>query len=122
MKRLLLAVSAAVALAGCNPSALGTLPSSPAQAADRTTLDEQGALTVELAYSAVRLAVETGVDVGIIRGSIADRFAELDRRAYAAVLAVRAAYRAGNADSYAAAQTIALDAVAQLFAVAEGGE
>jgi len=122
MMRLLFAVSAALALAGCNLSALGSLPPTPAQAADRTILDEQGALTVELAYSAVRLAVETGVDVGIIRGANATRFAELDRRAYAAVLAVRAAYRAGNADSYAAAQTLALDAVAQLFAVAEQGE
>lgn len=118
MKRLLLVVSAALALAGCTLPALGSLPSSPAEAADSTVLDEQAATAVELAYKAARLAVETGVDAGIIRGAHAARFAQLDRQAFAAIQAVRTAYRAGNAANYATAKADALAAVAQLLSIA----
>lgn len=111
MKRLIIA--AALAVAGCT-----TLPTAPSYVAEQTVLDERGAIAVELAYKAARMAVEAATDAGAIRGETAARFAELDNQAYGAVRAARSAYRAGNAASYEAALTEARGAVAQLLALA----
>lgn len=115
MRKLLL-LAAPLALASCN--GLAVPPVTPGQVADRTVLDEQAALGVELAYKAWRLALETVVDSGLLRGEKAKQVAALDNRAYAAVKAVRSAYQAGNAASYTravkdarAAITAALDSV-----------
>lgn len=110
MKRFALAAAAAFALTGCT---LGDVASTPAPhiVAGTTALDERAALSVELSYAAFRIALETGVDAGLIRGERATRAAALDNRAFAAVGAVRAAYRAGNATSYVAAVDEALRAV-----------
>lgn len=101
-----------LALAGCT---IGTPPvTAPAQIADRTTLDEQAALAVELAYQAAATAVlATGAE------KRADVRAA-DQRAYAAVKAVRAAYDAGNAASYLAATVSARAAVASLLTAIKG--
>jgi hypothetical protein len=116
MKRMILAALAPLALCGCaGLSALTSLPAAPVAVANETTLDEQGALAVELAYKAARLAMETGVDAGAIRGETAVRVAELDNTAYAAVLAARRAYRAGNATSYGAALAEARGAISQML-------
>lgn len=115
MKRI--AILAALALAGCTPGGLTSVPASPAEVADTAVLDEQGALAAELAYKAARVAVETGVDAGVIRGVSATRFAELDRKAYVALEKVRTAYRIGNADSYASALTEARGAITALLSL-----
>jgi hypothetical protein len=119
MKRLIFAACAALALTGCSGLAglAGGIPPTPVAAADETVLDEQAALAVELAYKAARLAVETGVDAGVVRGAQATRLAELDNQAYAAVLAARRAYRAGNATSYGAALAEARAAIADMLAL-----
>ena len=117
MKRLLLAVGASIALAACTPAGLADIPPAPSAVADKTVLDEQGVLAVELAYKAARLAVETAVDAGVIHSERATLFAALDKRAYAAVQAVRTAYAAGNATSYANALVTARSAVEQLLAL-----
>jgi len=112
------AVLAALALGACAPGGLASVPPSPGSAADQTVLDEQGALAAELAYKAARVAVETGVDAGIIRGASAARFAALDAQAYAALGRVRTAYRIGNARSYADALTEARSAITALLSLA----
>jgi hypothetical protein len=105
-------------LASC--AGLGSLltpPASPAAVANTTTLDEQAALGVELAYKAARTAVEVGVDAGLIKGTRATQFAELDNKAFNAVVIVRRAYRAGNATDYATGLSQARLAVADLLSL-----
>lgn len=116
MNRLYLALAAPLALSGC--ATVGNLPEAPVEVADSTVLDEQSMLAIEVAYKAAGLAIEAAVDAGIIRGEAATRVASLDRGAYEAVLAVRAAYRAGNATSYANALTEARSAVSGLLDLA----
>jgi hypothetical protein len=95
MKKLLIAF-AALSLTACSTAVVPT----PVEVADRVVLDERIAVSVELAYKAARTAVETAVDAGLVKGDKATTLAALDRKAYTAVLAVRAAYNAGNAQSY----------------------
>jgi hypothetical protein len=116
--RLILALAASLALSGCAGLPTLSLPAAPVEAADQTVLDEQAALAVELAYKAARLAIETGVDAGAIRGANATRLAELDNDAYAAVLAARRAYRAGNATGYGAALAEARAAISDMIELA----
>ncbi len=118
MNRLFLAILAPLALSGCaGLSTLAGLPSAPVAVADETVLDEQAALSIDLAYKAARLAIETGVDAGVIRGERAARLAEVDNQAFAAVQAARRAYRAGNATSYGAALAEARAAIADMLAL-----
>lgn len=112
MMRLIL-LALLCALPACGP--ISTIPPAPGAMADKTVLDEQGALAAELAYKAARVAIETGVDAGLIRGATAARVAALDAKAYAALAVVRQAYRAGNATSYAGALTTARAAIADLL-------
>ena len=84
-------------------AACETIPTGPGQYAEQTKLDEQAAITVNLGYKMWRIAVETGVNSGQIKGALAGRLAELDRKLYGFVQAVDAAYAAGNAEAYAAA-------------------
>lgn len=120
MRKLFLAAALPLALAGCGLSTLGNVPTSPGQVADRTVLDEQGALGVELAYKAFRTALEVAVDAGLLRGERATQAAALDNRAYAAVQAARAAYRAGNAANYQRAVTEARAAIDAALAAVKG--
>jgi len=126
IRNMLLFAAAVLALSGCKASQVldagasaadAVHASAPASFADRTVLDEQAALGVELAYKAARLAMETGVDAGLIKGETARRAAELDNRAFLAVATVRQAYAAGNADSYRQALTEARGAISDLMAV-----
>lgn len=116
-----IAILAALALAGCSFGEVASVPPAPSAVADKTVLDEQGALAAELAYKAARIAVETGVDAGLIKGATASRVASLDSKAYAALGKVRAAYRAGNAASYASALTEARTAISALLALTGKG-
>lgn len=114
MKRLLVA-SLALALSAC--ATLPTsLPTNPAAVADTTKLDEQAALSVELAYQAAAQAVLVANRAGVIPASAKPAVAAADRGAYAAVQAVRAAYDIGNADDYATAVRTARAAIANLLA------
>ena len=96
MKRLI-ALCLPLALMACGgvTGAINSLPPSPSAIADSTVLDEQGALAAELAYKAARVAVETGVDAGLIRSATAAKVAKLDQRAFTALGVVRKAYAAG---------------------------
>jgi hypothetical protein len=111
MKRLLV-VSLALALSAC-----ATLPAPPAPVtiADGTRLHEQTALSVELAYQAAATAVLTANRAGLVPASARPGLAAADRRAFAAVQAVRGAYDAGNATGYAQAVEAARAAVASLL-------
>jgi len=115
-------IAISLALCACAPgqSAIGGLPAAPAELADGTTLDEQTALGIELAYQAAAFAVLTATDAGLIRGPVADQVAACDRAAHSAVVALRSAYDAGNARSYSDAAKIARKAVAALLAAQTG--
>lgn len=111
----LLPLALLCALPACTP--INTIPPAPGAVADKMMLDEQGALAAELAYKAARIAIETGVDAGLIRGAAAAKIATLDAKAYAALGVVRKAYAAGNAVSYATAITTARAAIADLLSL-----
>lgn len=120
MKRLALILAAAASLAACSPTvtdSVGRIPTAPAVAANATVLDEQVGATVELAYKAFRIALETATDAGLIRGERARQAAALDARAYALTQAVQAAYRAGNASGYVAAALEARRAIEQALLI-----
>lgn len=119
MRKLLFAAVASLGLAACVPT-IGNLPSTPATVANETLLDERAAIAVESAYAGARTVLEALVDAGMITGTSASRAAELDRQAYSAVQRVRAAYRAGNADSYAEAVNDARRAIAGLLGAVKG--
>lgn len=122
MKRFILAVAAVASLAACETPmpGVGGIPTAPAQIADSVVLDEQAAIGVELAYKAVRVALELATDAGLIKGQRAVAVAALDNRAYGLVQATRAAYRVGNATGYLAAATEARAAVEQMLSALKG--
>jgi hypothetical protein len=111
-----LLVSACAAVAPIAASAAG-LPPTPQAAANTTVLDEQAATGVELAYKAMRLAIETAVDAGFLKGANASKAAALDNKAYAALKVARDAYRVGNAPGYFAALAQARTAITDALAV-----
>ncbi len=117
MKRFLIPVFAALALSSCAglSGIVSRLPTAPVGVADQNTLDERGALAVELAYQAANRAAEALVDGGLIEGASATRVAELDRKAFAAVQAARRAYDTGNAASYTDALREARSEIAALL-------
>lgn len=92
----------------------------PETIANRTVADEQAAIGVELAYKAFRTALELGVDAGVITGPRARLAADADNRAYAAVQAMRAAYRGANAGGTLAAAAEARTAIAQALLALKG--
>lgn len=122
MKRIALVIAAAASLVACTPGStgLGGLPAAPEQVADRVVLDEQAAIGVELAYKALRTAIEVATDAGLIRGPRATQMATLDNRAYTLVQSTRAAYRAGNAAGYATAAAEARAAIDQAISAIRG--
>lgn len=112
LKRLILLVFAALvitapplALSGC---------ATPTAPATQSVVDEKVAIGVNAAYKAFRISVETGVNAGLIKGPLAGRLADIDNRAYQAVLLVDAAYRAAQisptADNLAAYYAAAREA------------
>lgn len=94
----------------------------PSSFADKTVLDEKAATAVELAYRAARVAVELGVDAGLIKGQAAASVQTYNRAAWEAVQAVYSAYRAGNAESYREALTRALEASGRLLTLTGKGD
>lgn len=103
----LLLAPLALAVAGCGASlqtgaaiADGVGASPPVTVADRTVLDEKAAIAAETAYRLSARAAALAIKAGIVSGPSVARIGELDRQAYAALTALRAAYRAGNATGY----------------------
>ena len=109
-----------MSLAACAPLATAVGPPDnllPGVAADKTVLDEQVAISVELAYQAAVLTVSTATKAGFVKGALAEKLLDADRVAYQAVLAVRAAYDTGNARSYADAAQSAQTAIRGVIAL-----
>ncbi len=108
-------------LAACSLPAVADLPTSPGDVAQTTTVDEQAALAVTLAYTGAARAAALAIETGLIadRDTIA-RIGALNRSAYTAVQAVERAYRAGNADSYLAALADARAAVTLMLDAVKG--
>jgi hypothetical protein len=98
MKRLL-ALALLASLPGC-ATLTGPVPASPAAIADRTVLDEKFVTSAAVSYTAASKMGTTLVRVGLIDR---ENFKELDRRAYAALGAIRTAYDTGNATGFDAA-------------------
>ena len=121
MLKNLFAGALALALGACGlMPALTALPAAlpaPVAVADRTVLDEQGLTALELAYKGGRIAAEAGVDLGFIRGEVALKVAALDDKAFRALGAARAAYRAGNSENYSAAMREGQAAITGLLAL-----
>lgn len=108
-----------LALSGCGLPSLLTAPP-PATVANQTKLDEQAAIGIELAYQAANLAIRTANRAGALSPSDKLKAADLDNQAYRAVLAVRAAYDAGNDTNYGAASAKAQEAVLALLKLIGG--
>lgn len=115
MRRLLVSAVAALALAGCGFN----LPqvATPSTVANATVLDEQVGRGAELAYKLGRTVLELAVDTGRVKGATAAKAQDLNRKAYAALLVMRTAYRAGNATGYKQAAAEVGSLVAQLHAL-----
>jgi hypothetical protein len=110
----------AMGLASCGVASAALGPPEnlvPAAAADQTVLDEQVAISVELAYQAAVLTVSTATKAGLVKGATAEKLLAADNKAYQAVLAVRAAYDTGNARSYTEAATAAQNAIRQVVSL-----
>lgn len=112
------AIAMGVASCGLASAALGPPENLvPAAAADQTVLDEQVAISVELAYQAAVLTVSTATKAGLVKGATAEKLLAADNKAYQAVLAVRAAYDTGNARTYAEAAIAAQNAIRQVVSL-----
>lgn len=121
MRKLLLGALLPLTLAGCaGLGSLPTVPPAPVEVANRTAADEQAAQGAELSYKAFRTALEIATDAGLLKGAAATKAANLDNRAYAALLAARAAYRTANSADYLAAVGTARAAIDAALAAVKG--
>lgn len=115
--RLILPLLAALVLTGCTTAGTihtaGTVAAVTADAAgvpppvtyaDRSTLDEKGAIGAETTFTMAAKAATLAIRAGIVsEPATIVRIGEIRGKAYAALLKVRSAYRVGNATSYGAA-------------------
>lgn len=114
-------IFAAIALMGASLVAcVPEPPVSPGQIANKTVLDEKAGIAIETAYAAAAQAATFAMRGGFVHAEQAEKIAEIDNRAYAAVQATRAAYDAGNASSYAEASATALPLLRELVAAIKG--
>lgn len=117
MKRLIFALGASLSLLACSPTSVvhsaGTVAAATADAAgvpapvtyaDRTVLDEKAAIGAETTYTLAAKAAALAIRTGLVsEPATVVKIGDTNRKAYAALLKVRAAYRTGNAASYSAA-------------------
>ncbi len=115
LKRLLAPLAALALLSGC-----AGLLNGPGEVADTTITDERVALGVETLYQGWVASVETGVDLGLIKGQLAARMQDYDRRIYTSVLLARRAYDAGNSSSYAVAVAEVASLISQAMSLVRG--
>lgn len=111
--RLMAAIAAPLLLAGCLGAGATIAP--PSAVTSRTTLDERAAIAAENAYQAAAGAVLTARRAGLLSDATWAEVKRVDRVAHGRVRAVRAAYDAGNAGSYAEATERAWSAIRGLF-------
>ncbi len=103
-------------LTGCQTPSTA-IPSSPGQIASQTVLDEKGAIALTVGYTAASRAAALAIRVGVVTDSTKiAKIGELDRKAFALVQAVHAAYESANAASYTDAFNKAQAAIAELLA------
>lgn len=125
MRKLLVlaAMSAAMLLPACATVPTG-IPLSPSAVADSTTADEKASLGVEISYKAVGVLIEAAVDSGQLKGELAGRVDRLDAQAAGLVAKARAAYDAGNSESYAdfSVQAQAILTELRLLVINKGGK
>jgi hypothetical protein len=112
MMRSIFAALALASLSACN---FGV--ASPGTVAAKSTLDEKAGITAETTYVAVSKMGVALVTFGALDKA---RFKALDADAYGALLAVRAAYQAGNATDYARAISRLNAAVGQIGLLLNG--
>jgi len=104
MKKLLIISLACACMLPLSACVTDKVPSTaPVTYANKTAADEQLAVGAELAYKSWRLAVETGVQSGLIKGQVAGKVAALDKQLYSALSVVESAYETGNSASIVAA-------------------
>jgi hypothetical protein len=116
MKRFFFALALPLALVGAS-GGCSSIPSSPSAVASTTVLDEKGAIGVELAYTAAAKASSVAIRSGAVTDpAVIAHIGQLNEKAYAAVKAVRAAYAAGNSDSYITAFSDARTSIADVTA------
>jgi hypothetical protein len=101
MRRMLLA--AALAVSALTVSGCATLAAEPAAISDTTRADEQAMLAAENVYLAANNLANFAFDLNVLNPEQRERVKAADRDAYAALLRVRAAYRAANSKSLVAA-------------------
>jgi hypothetical protein len=108
-------IAVALLLPACS---LQTLPP-PGAVASATILDERVATGFELAYTAAARSAALARQAKLISDADWPKVKASDMRAYAALQAVRAAYRAGNAATFDAALAEARAAVSALVVAAK---
>lgn len=120
MRQRLIAVLAILSLPLASCASLAPVAVGPGVVASQTALDEKTLLAVELGYKGARTAMELAVDLGRLKGENAGKAQVFNRRAYAAVLAMRAAYRAGNSSTWLDAYAEAQAAIAGILSLSGG--
>jgi len=114
-------IIAAVSLSACSVlTGLAGIPSSPKAVAEKTVLDERIALGMELAYQAAAFSAVTAIKAGLVPQEQMKTVRDADTMAYNAVVLVRTAYKAGNADSYLSASSDARAAISAMMALLKG--
>lgn len=118
MRRLLLA--AALAVSALTVSACSPMASEPATVADKTKLDEQSMLSAETLYYSTNVLAQIAFDTGKLTTDQREKVKAADNKAYKALGALRAAYRAGNSTSYYKALAELMTASDQVTALTGG--
>lgn len=89
---------------GTHPSSTGSATvGSPADIAAKTIVDEKLAIGAEESYKTFRLAVELGVQAGVVHGQLATKMRETDSQLFSALGLIRNAYSIGNATDFQSA-------------------
>lgn len=117
MKRSIFAatlVALAVIVAGCSGC---TVSARDPTNLTQTVLDEKALYAAEAAYFGAATAAEVAVDNGYLTGPRAEQVNKAQSAAYTALLAARAAHRAGNAATYQAKIAAAQDFIGQAWAL-----
>lgn len=105
-----LAIALSAGVVGCKQGPEG-IASTPAEVADTTKVDEQAALGAEVLYTTASTLGNTLSRAGAIDRA---KFQALDAKAYDYLLAVRAAYKAGNSGGFVEALSHLNDVVGQI--------
>lgn len=112
----------ALALTACVPTTGTVIIPAPIEFAGRTAADEQIAIGIEQGYKAFRMALELGVDTGVIKGDRARLAARADAQAYSGVLIAREAYLTANAEDFINAARSANSTIGQAIALVKGSK